>query len=66
MTMEDFEALGPEDVKRIRQNPKSDGIECKLGVRPECSCCEERHTSRCVYGYVLGENDILFLEEESK
>lgn len=61
-----FETLRREDIERIKQNPKSDGFECEKGTRPECSCCEARHTDQCVDGYVLGSNDILFLEEENK
>lgn len=37
---------------------RSDSFTCETGLRPECSCCEDRHTNRCINGYIIGSNDL--------
>lgn len=37
---------------------RSDSFTCETGLRPECSCCEDRHIDRCINGYIIGSNDL--------
>jgi hypothetical protein len=62
LKIENVEVVGWEHAIRGMRNPKnswdrSDSFICESGVKPECSCCEDRHTDRCVNGLIIGPND---------
>lgn len=63
LKIENTEVLGWEHAIRGMRNPmnswdRSDSFTCETGLRPECSCCEDRHTNRCINGYIIGSNDL--------
>ena len=68
---ENTEVTGWNAAIRGMRNPmnsweKSDSFFCETGLQPTCSCCEDRHTGRCVNGYIIGENDLKLMKSLSK
>lgn len=68
---ENTEVTGWKAAIRGMRNPmnsweKSDSFFCETGLQPTCSCCEDRHTGRCVNGYIIGENDLKLMKSLSK
>ena len=66
LKISNFEVMGWEHAIRGMRNPmnsweKSDSVVCEWGLRPECACCEDRHTDRCVNGFVIGNNDLTLM-----
>lgn len=64
---ENTEVTGWKAAIRGMRNPmnsweKSDSFFCETGLQPTCSCCEDRHTGRCVNGYIIGENDLKLMK----
>lgn len=45
---------------------KSDSGICYTGLRPECSCCEDNQTDRCVNGHVIGLKDYDLMKRLAK
>ena len=64
---ENTEVTGWNAAIRGMRNPmnsweKSDSFFCETGLQPTCSCCKDRHTGRCINGYIIGENDLKLMK----
>lgn len=64
---ENTEVTGWKAAIRGMRNPmnsweKSDSFFCEAELQSTCSCCEDRHTGRCVNGYIIGENDLKLMK----
>ena len=64
--IENVEVVGMEHAIRGMRNPmnsweKSNSVSCFPGEA--CSVCEDRHTGRCINGFIIGENDMTLMKK---